>query len=479
MSPQLRKEIRCLLPATLASLVIPICVQLCLGRMHYRANDSVPIFALFVTLVAASSFGVELREGTLGMLLTQPIRRRKLWLFKSVVLGGALIIVFASYAFSTTMPAREYPLLFLLVLCAFGMTPWLTLKFRDGLIAAVTTLIVEWVIVILAFQMFRWRTLHPDEMHLSGGRYAWTIIAAIVCSIFGWIAGYRALLGWQGAAAQNRARIWIVMRMHGGAQSRTRRRRSASLSLVRKELRLHSINLVLAAGFCLPFVAFLWYSGPEQDALNGWFKFYSFVFPISVGAVTVASERQWGVLEGQLTLPVAVGRQWKIKLGTCFALSFIGGILIPWMLLCARTALHPATNHHWFKVVDYSTEVLIFTALAVLSSSVVRGTLRAVILGFSVAFASLIFYGWIVDYFGASELAHVIVHHLQRANPLLINSYSLAGVALVAMMFIVQPAFDRFRQPGNQMGVVYLTMRTVLLLAILRFALLFMPAVSI
>jgi hypothetical protein len=40
-------------------------------------------------------------------------------------------------------------------------------------------------------------------------------------------------------------------------------------------------------------------------------------------------------------------------------------------------AFNPAADHHWFKVFDYLTQVVIFAVLAILCSAVTRGTLRS------------------------------------------------------------------------------------------------------
>jgi ABC-type transport system involved in multi-copper enzyme maturation permease subunit len=87
LNPQLRKEIRGLLPAALAALTIPIGIQLCLGHTHHVANDGIPIFALFVAFLAASSFGPEVSQGTLTSLLVQPLSRVNLWNYKLAVLA--------------------------------------------------------------------------------------------------------------------------------------------------------------------------------------------------------------------------------------------------------------------------------------------------------------------------------------------------------------------------------------------------------
>src|SRR3954447_23798630 len=183
MNRRLGKEIRCILPAAMGALVIPMGIQVCLGHTHFFRNDGIPIFAMFIAFVAASSFGSEWSNGTFTFLLTQPIGRTGLWNYKLAVLGVAIISISIAFALSTASPERDWPLLLLPVLCALGLTPWLTLLFRDGLVGAAVTLAIEWGILALGFQMFRWRVLALDERHLSGARLAAVISAASLVSL--------------------------------------------------------------------------------------------------------------------------------------------------------------------------------------------------------------------------------------------------------------------------------------------------------
>jgi hypothetical protein len=472
MSPQLRKEIRCVLPAAIAALVIPIGVQLCLGRTHYVANDGLPFFALFTALLAASSFGFEWTYGTLPLLLTQPVRRADLWLYKSAVLATLLAVITAAFTLCTFHPANQFPLLLLAALAAFGITPWLTLLFRDGLIATAITLLIEWVIFALAWQMFRWRLLLPEERELSGTRYTAAAIAVVLGSTFGWVAGYRALQRWQ-AVPRRRGFNWRTQTPPTPCRNTPR---SPFASLLFKELRLQRLNWVLAGCFSVTFALVLWGYRDANDSLQSLNKFYSFVFPVCVGAVTISRERQLGLLEGQLALPVSARRQWAIKMVVCFALSLFGGIAVPWVLLRLHGAFHPGVDHHWFKVFDYSTEVLIFTALAALVSSVARGTLYAYILALCASFVSLIYYGWLIAGLRATQLGQELAWRIGHANPLFVNSYTLCVVALLALVLIVRPTFHRVRHPNDPTSTAFLILRTTILLTVLRLALLFMPS---
>ena len=261
----------------------------------------------------------------------------------------------------------------------------------------------------------------------------------------------------------------------GRSDERGQGRRGAWGALSGKELRLHGLNLVLAAGFCLPFVVFVFYSGGHQDALHGWFKFYSFVFPVAVGAVAVAAERQWGVLEGQLAQPISARRQWVIKVGLCVGLTLVAGILVPWMLLCLRGLVQAGAEHRWFKVINYSSDELIFLVLTIFGSSLVRGTMRAVILGLALSFASVVYVEWIIWFLGKSGLGGLIYSTIDGQLLRGVYPYVLAGVALGAVIFILWMAFERFRRSAEEIQLGRLAVRMGVAVGILRLAMLFLP----
>lgn len=248
------------------------------------------------------------------------------------------------------------------------------------------------------------------------------------------------------------------------------------MTLLFKEMHLQLPNLLLMVFFCVPFVLLIASNTFANDYLIGWFKFYSFVFPTTVGAVAIAREGQLGVLDGQLTLPVSAAHQWTIKIIVCFAICLLGGIFLPWALVCLRTVFHPAAYHHWFKLFDYTTEVVVFAALTLLCSAVSRGTFRAVILGLSVSFVSLIYFSVIYNLMDENQLIDKLWSLIDRSNRLVVNQYTLSAVAVFAVVMILRPAFECFRNPRKVINIPYLALRTTVLLTVFRLSLLFVPA---
>jgi hypothetical protein len=472
---QLCKELRCTLPAAIAAFGIPAGVQLCLGRTHYTSNDGIPLFALCTALLGASPFGSEYAHGTLPFLLAQPVRRTSIWIQKTAILASLLAGVTALFILCTYQPARQMPLLLLPPIAALGLTPWLTLVFRDGLIGAALTVMFEWVVLLLAMQLFRWRLLLPSEREFSGSRYAAAAIAVCLCSAAGWVAGRWTLQHWQ-AVPRRRGFGWHI-RFSMTSAARQRTIRSPYVSLFLKELHLHRINLVLMACFAAIFGPVLWHYDQANDFLQGLNKFYSFIFPVSVGAVTIARERQLAVLETQALLPLSVFRQWSIKTFTCFALSLCGGIFVPWALLKLHAASHAGIHHDWFKVFDYTTETLIAAALALLASSVTRGTLGAVILALGLSFASLIYCGAIIAVLHGSEIGHDLVQLVGHASPLALNAYPLSAIAFAGPVLIVRPTISRLRYPTGATNLKFLALQTLILITLVRLAFLFLPLV--
>jgi hypothetical protein len=411
----------------------------------------------------------------LTSLLVQPLRRVNLWNYKLAVLAVGVIVVSVPFALSTAHPGHDWLLLILPMLCAVGLTPWLTLLFRDGIVATAVTLATEAAILMFGFQMFRWRTLTLDERQLSVNRKTAIITAAALLAAAGYFAGRRLIQNWQTSRSQRWADWLLSFRPRTTSVSRLPSAGSATQSLVLKEIRLQKLNLILIAFFCTPFALILCRPDLAGDELSGWFTFYSFVLPVSVGAVSISGERQLGVLEGQLLLPVSSGRQWTIKMSVCFGICLLGGIFLPWMLLWLRTALSPAVGHHWFKVFNYLTELLVFAVLAILCSAVIRGTLRALILGLVASFASLVYFGWVENEVIGNRLVEKLASHISHANPFLVNQYVMSAVALLCATLILRPAFKLFRHPSATISIPLLVLETTILLTICRLSLLFIP----
>jgi D-alanyl-D-alanine carboxypeptidase len=424
MSPQLYKELRSISTFFFAALLVPLVVVVSRSRApHLLAQDSevaIWSYITFTALLASSPIGSEMTHGAMLMLLSQPVRRSRVWNFKMLLLGGALAIVaLALVLVWPTVGLKDRYLFVLTALFAFGVTPWLGILAGDSLTAAVLTVAVEVFIAITIW-----------SLHLP--RRTEVLIVTIIfsaCAAAGYFAGYRAFRDWEAAPAP-RFGIGALLRLVDATSPDSRR--GAFMSLLVKELNLHRINLALAASFCV-FIL------PARDD-RGFFLFYYCVTSVCAGAIAVARERQLGVLDWHLALPISRARQWVLKVSVCLSIVLVTSALLPLALTRARI-----TGQAW-RNIDFNTSlVLLGVTLALLVSALVRGALRAAVIGFgALLFAITILNEWL-----AGTIAKLGLYDLvSQANPLWVNRYTLGVLALIGAGLILGKAFQYFSYGG-------------------------------
>src|ERR1041384_8133743 len=93
MSPQLRKEIRCMFPLWLTLPGGIIFVATISGFKGDVPHQMYCIMTKFI--LGALPFGSEFHYKTMPLLLSQPLERARLWRSKMIVLAAALLAVTA------------------------------------------------------------------------------------------------------------------------------------------------------------------------------------------------------------------------------------------------------------------------------------------------------------------------------------------------------------------------------------------------
>jgi D-alanyl-D-alanine carboxypeptidase len=314
---------------------------------------------------------------------------------------------------------KDGPFFVLVALFAFGVTPWLTLVVRDSLTAAVMTVAAE-ALIAITIQSF----------HLPRQTEAWifTVIFS-VCAAAGYFAGYRAFRDWQAAPAP-RFGIGSLLRPFDATSPTSRR--GPSMSLLVKELNLHRVNLAIAASYCVFVVP------ARKD--RGFFLFYYCIASVCIGAVAVARERQLGILDWHLALPVSRARQWALKVLICLSITLVISALFPWV--SSHTRL---TGNAWRNIDFHTSVALLGVTLSLLVSTLVRGALRAAVIGFGALLCAIaVLNEWLARAIGKLGFYDLV----SQANPLWVNRYTLGVVALIGAGLIVGKAFQYFSYGG-------------------------------
>ena len=333
--------------------------------------SSVALFAT-VVLMAALSFGVEYHQRTLGLLLSQPVARFRLWKEKILVEVGAIaaVAVFLLLVHeglklpagrglivaisSNLWPSHEiirgshseldnfgYWILagtfVLATLCSAGF--W-TLIARSTIGGAVFTVASESFLLLLM-------TAALEKLGVSDSGQIIAIEIAAICysGIFFWL-GWRKFATLQlqhfssgEGALSSQARspaFWFA----GSFSNRLRcQPKGVSLNLIRKELRLQKpvcmIAAVMTVGWLMTLVLLWLQPGRKEfyDAILAVLTaFYVPLVALLAACVPLGEERALSVVPWQLTLPVSIRHHWLIRLGTALSVWIGLGFLLPFML---------------------------------------------------------------------------------------------------------------------------------------------------
>ena len=344
---RLAKEARALLPfwAALAGLIAVPFLLLLQRPMDF----AMPAFWLGCALLGSVVFGQEFQHRTMGLLLTQPVSRRRLWWEKMFVLGvasfGLLLwmVIFSSlgahylgahFAWNRGVFGLSDSLLLPLIF-SFCTGPVLTLLARStmgGLVlmsVCPSVFFLCWVLLLAGFDY------EPSVPFLSCSR----IFA------FGLYPGALFLLGCRRfqrledihghgqelslPAALTRSFAGFTERLtlnHGGALGQ----------LVRKEVRLHLPAFVVAGMFVGLWMLLLAVVSARLSMSKEFLLlpavWLGLGIPVVAGIVSTAEERGLGLLDWHLTLPVSARRQWFVKVIVALAVNVVLGILLPGVL---------------------------------------------------------------------------------------------------------------------------------------------------
>jgi hypothetical protein len=405
MNPLVKKEIRLLLPAWIAAMLLaiaPIWIFGSPGLNYYASFAWVPdsCFAFGAILLGIASFGQEFSSGTFAMLLSQPTERRRLWSVKILVLAGAFIFVSLAFLVSRRVHfdlydfayyqrrplARLAPVmswsnlgsLALYAAACFSGGLWTTLLLRRMSEAFWVTLLIPPAILIAVGALLGEFTV--SDKIITGA----TTIVLVLYSIAGFFWARRLFLHaqdiqWTGGIVGLPSRRRI-------AEQTANRLRHWFAALVWKELQLHQVNILIAGVVLVLHLASIVirkFHPHFTDPNIGGFLELTWVLwllmPLLIGSAAVAEEHRVGVIESQLCLPVSRRAQFVIKFFIALILSlFLGGVL--------PFAIERAIDlGRWIFVVAATIFFISFYA-----STVARSTLQA--MGLAIVLAVVIYF---------------------------------------------------------------------------------------
>lgn len=413
LSLRLGKEFRTLLPGALLAIVVPSLLLLS-GERYSGPELAFNAYILGCTLLGATAFGAEFEQRTIGSLLTQPVRRKTLYVDKLLVLGVLLLVAASQFYLGSLgtvssrsnlapdgIDAMTFTFLIFVAppLLAFCTGPLLSLRTRSTVASAVFTVALPLGLVLigqlLLGQIWKWR--HPGQElsqfapHLE--TWCWIVIPMYVV--------FSACLGWhtfKTLELQGDQQAGSGSHPLAGALDRLlrfawpHRGGGGTAMLIRKELRLQVVPWLVTTLILGSWIV-LWLAKPLEETLpnkdyTSQIKELALFLAVMLGGINllfigsacVAEERQLGTLDWQLTCPATVRRQWWVKVSVAMGLSVLLGIALP-VLMIASIYGEPRWSEvlpkeQWQFFVQGCCGVGI-TALAIYGSSISRSTIKA------------------------------------------------------------------------------------------------------
>ena len=385
MNALVKKEIRLLLPAWLAVLLLEVVlpwlsygVDVPIGDMPFWYIGAMSfLFFLGIILLALDSFGREFSLGTFQSLLSQPMERRQIWRTKIMVLLFAALLIFAAYfascelrfhqelkipawqTNSTLIESVFRNLMFRsyvawLVALAGGL--WTVLLLRQSAAAFWITILAPAGLLTAIMFFFPDRFSNLDKI-VETVLYS----AAGLYTVAGFWLAHRLFhraqdVAWTGGVIS--FSTWRYFEAATKPSVRMRRRKPIA-ALFRKEFQLHSVSLfcacaLLALHIGVFFLRILYVNFHRNSLAAGISDFFWalwLVMPLVIGCTAVAEERKLGVADGQFCLPVSRRLQFAIKFIPAMIFGTLLGGVMP-MLLEAVAAQFGAPNE-FFKLENY------------------------------------------------------------------------------------------------------------------------------
>jgi ABC-type transport system involved in multi-copper enzyme maturation permease subunit len=502
MNALVRKEIRLVLPAWIAAMVLAIFPGWLVwtgGHGLMLESQGVAVYAPFgigVLLLGLAPFAQELNFGTFSILLAQPVSRRRVWLVKTSVVATALSLVFITFCFSNQIrmesliatlkvtdwrdffnhPATQTEMVKIIAatrsgmlhqslltgglwtLAAFASGLWTNLLFRNTSAAFWFSLLVPLGLGLLADKLFgglfSGMGLGDAGLIATLGIYSltgflWARKFFLRVQDTQWTGGLLALPALFGSKTDSPAQTFV-------------RNRKPFRALLRKEFQLHQINLIIAGLLLVTHVIVIAvrrfsvdYFMTHRSAAMIWesWPLLWLVMPLLIGGVAVAEERKLGTLENFLCLPTTRRREFAVKFLMAMLLGvFLGGIMplaTEWLGTLAGLSgnVFDASMRLNGKTVSLVSELLFgsagLTFLALYASTLTRNLLQA--LGLAVVLSVIASFIFSVVNLTASGFYHRYDHTNNGiyfwSEPL----FNLIGWP-VMIATVVALAFKNFKQ---------------------------------
>lgn len=469
--PAVGKEVRALGPTYVAALIAVIAGSF--GESHFLIASGLLGFAFGSVTLGAQAIGNEYSHGTLGLLLSQPRDRRRLFLDKMSVLAlmlvtltGATLLLFDDALKRAASPHTEPAMLVLAAACGLFVAPVLTMLCRSTLAGVVFTIAIPGLLATGADVVGG--LVYGLDNHAAIDRFRLAVFwrgMAVICAI-GSIAGWRMFLRLEVIEGRDPDVQFAEALEDTSDRIAQPARHHPFRALVRKELRLQQMAFAVAILFVLAWLGLAWLERrPDPPGLLlPLTALYAGMLAMLVGSLASAEERHHGTLEWQLLLPLPAWQPWLVKVGVALTIVALLGAGLPVIL----ESLTPGDQYlgavsQW----QAGSAIILLTAGSLYLSSLCRTGVGAMVLSFPTAVATVFFVRTVEsllwDVSAAAPRLSMRPHDL---GPLLIAIVGGFVALLVWLAFLNHRTADRSRSHIVKQGLTIAAYISVGLMAL-------------
>jgi hypothetical protein len=423
LSPLVRKEVRALAPLWVALMATLMLVGL-IGPTQARffflprlmailSTDGlgVLVFVLGAVSLGAMSMGHEYTHHTLAQFLALPDQRRRLFRTKRVVLtlflfaltGAAAVTILRDVWLTPQAILQSWrgALLVLVPLLALSVAPWLTMVCRNPLAGIVFTLAIPTAFWVTGDVVSSLGAEVDNDAAADGLRYTVLWIGVLATSALAALWSRHAFLRLEVRDDHGAARIempaFARRRVWTREASEQRGATGPLLALVRKELRLQSLTMIVAALYGVLWAALLPFAAADavKTTLFSITVLYVGLITTLAGAIPSAEERALGTLEWQLLQPASASTQWVVKAGTAIVVSLTLAFALPMLFETVFPQVGSEVLATWQgtlpvrgplrRLIGPATLLTLITCCGLYVSSVCAGAVRALIMTWPLA----------------------------------------------------------------------------------------------
>jgi preprotein translocase subunit SecG len=358
-------------------------------------------FAFGSVALGAQSFGHEYAHRTLGLLLSQPLDRRRLYFYKIAVLSvmlstltGTTLVMFNELLRRAASPHTEPKMLILAAACGLFMAPCLAMLCRSTLAAVVFTIAIPGLLRTAADVagglIYGLQNAGAIDRFTLFVFWRGMFVICAVSAVVGWLM-FRRLEVIEGHGAD----VQFPESLRAGSKTAIgmRARRDHPVwALVKKDLRLQQITFVVAGLFVCAWLGLAWVERTRPDSptlpLISLTILYADILALLAGSLASAEERHLRTAEWQILMPMAAWRQWTIKVGVVYGLVLALGVAPPALLgfvIPVREWFTPLMAGH------VATILVLLTAGTLYLSSLCRSGVGALVLSFPCVVATVLF----------------------------------------------------------------------------------------